>query len=81
MSCRLEEVAFRELDVRLDKEPHKLLQAIADTGQERVAEIEHEALSAFALMKYVGMSIDRAAWNRQTDKKEVELLALERKMF
>jgi ribonuclease D len=39
---------------------------ITSTRQERVAEIECEALPAFALMKYVGMPVDKEVWDAQT---------------
>src|SRR5215204_2865376 len=51
----------------------KLWQEVLDTGQERVAEIECGVLPAFALMKYVGMPVDKAAWDAHAEEVEAEL--------
>jgi DNA polymerase-1 len=59
----------------------ELRRVITDTRQERAAEIENEALPAFALMKYVGMPIDKAAWDARADEIEAELRDLEKHML
>src|SRR5215212_8106256 len=90
----LGDMAESELDIKLDKEMQKTdwtvdplprrqrdYAAIEDTGQERVAEIENGALPAFALMKYVGMPVDKAAWDIRAVEVETELRELERRML
>jgi len=59
----------------------KLWQEVLDTGQERVAEIECGVLPAFALMKYVGMPVDKAAWDAHAEEVEAELRDLEKRML
>src|SRR5215213_8124066 len=59
----------------------KLWQEVLDTGQERVAEIECRALPAFALMKLIGMPVDKAAWDAHADGVEAELRDLEKRML
>jgi DNA polymerase I len=59
----------------------QLSDVIKATGQASVAEIENQALAAFALMKYVGMPIDKVAWDENADEAELELRELERRML
>ena len=59
----------------------KLSDVIKATDQASVAEIENQALPAFALMKYVGMPIDKVAWDENADEVELELRELERRML
>jgi DNA polymerase I len=59
----------------------QLSDVIKATGQASVAEIENQALPAFALMKYVGMPIDKVAWDENADEVELELRELERRML
>jgi DNA polymerase I-like protein with 3'-5' exonuclease and polymerase domains len=56
-------------------------EVLEDTKQTRVAVIENEALPAFALMKYVGMPVDKAAWDAQADKAAEDLRHLEAAML
>jgi len=73
---------YAAMDVKVLRPLHGLLtEVIEDTGQERVAEIENEALPAFALMKYVGMPVDKAAWDARAEEVEAELQELERRML
>jgi DNA polymerase I-like protein with 3'-5' exonuclease and polymerase domains len=59
----------------------KLSDMITDTRQERAAEIERAALPAFAMMKYVGMPVDKAAWDARAEEVEAELRDLEKRML
>jgi DNA polymerase I-like protein with 3'-5' exonuclease and polymerase domains len=59
----------------------KLSDVITDTRQERAAEIERVALPAFAMMKYVGMPVDKAAWDARAEEVEAELRDLEKRML
>jgi DNA polymerase I len=59
----------------------KLSDVITDTHQERAAEIERTALPAFAMMKYVGMPVDKAAWDARAEEVEAELRDLEKRML
>jgi DNA polymerase I-like protein with 3'-5' exonuclease and polymerase domains len=59
----------------------KLTKEIAATGQERIAEIENRALPAFAGMGYVGMPVDKEAWDAQAQDNEAKLRNLEREML
>jgi DNA polymerase I len=59
----------------------KLSDVITDTRQERAAEIERAALPAFAMMKYVGMPVDKAAWDARAEEVEAELRDLEKRML
>ena len=59
----------------------KLSDVITDTRQERAAEIERTALPAFAMMKYVGMLVDKAAWDARAEEVEAELRDLEKRML
>jgi len=59
----------------------KLSAVIKATRQERVAQIENEALPAFAMMKYVGMPVDKAAWDAHAEEIEAELRELEKHML
>ena len=58
-----------------------LSDVIKATRQERVAKIECEALPAFALMKYVGMPIDKDSWDARAEEVEAELRDLEKHML
>jgi ribonuclease D len=58
-----------------------LVDIIEDTGQERVAKIENDALPAFALMKYVGVPVDKTAWDAYAEENEAKLRDLERSML
>ena len=76
------QIDYAAMDVKVLPPLYKLLlEAIADTNQERVAKIENEALPAFALMKYVGMPVDKAAWDAHADENEAKLRDLERSML
>jgi DNA polymerase I-like protein with 3'-5' exonuclease and polymerase domains len=59
----------------------KLAKEVAETGQELVAELENEAVPAFALMGLAGLPVDKDAWDAQAEAKEAELKALEREML
>jgi DNA polymerase I-like protein with 3'-5' exonuclease and polymerase domains len=59
----------------------ELLKEITATGQELVATIENEAVPAFALLGYIGMPVDKAAWDAHAEEREAELRSLERKML
>ena len=59
----------------------KLSDVITDTRQERAAEIERAALPAFAMMKYVGMPVDKAAWDARAEEVEAELRDLQKRML
>jgi DNA polymerase I-like protein with 3'-5' exonuclease and polymerase domains len=59
----------------------KLSDMITDTRQERAAEIERAALPAFAMMKYVGMPVDKAAWDARAEEVEADLRDLEKRML
>jgi DNA polymerase I-like protein with 3'-5' exonuclease and polymerase domains len=59
----------------------KLSDVITDTRQERAAEIERAALPAFAMMKYVGMPVDKAAWDARAEEVEADLRDLEKRML
>jgi DNA polymerase I-like protein with 3'-5' exonuclease and polymerase domains len=73
---------YAAMDVKVLRPLYRLLtEVIEDTGQERVAEIENGALPAFALMKYVGMPVDKAAWDARAEEVEAELRELERRML
>jgi len=73
---------YAAMDVKVLRPLYGLLtEVIEDTGQERVAEIENGALPAFALMKYVGMPVDKAAWDARAEEVEAELRELERRML
>src|SRR5215217_8859189 len=73
---------YAAMDVKVLPSLYELLSGvIEDTGQERVAEIENGALPAFALMKYVGMPIDKEAWDKRAKKAERVLKRLERHMI
>ena len=76
------QIDYAAMDVKVLPPLYKLLlEAIANTNQERVAKIENEALPAFALMKYVGMPVDKAAWDAHADENEAKLRDLERSML
>jgi DNA polymerase I len=73
---------YAAMDVKVLPPLYELLSGvIEDTGQERVAEIENGALPAFALMKYVGMPVDKEAWDKRAEKAERVLKRLERHMI
>jgi ribonuclease D len=73
---------YAAMDVKVLPPLYEVLRdVIEDTGQERVAEIENGALPAFALMKYVGMPVDKTAWDAKAEKVEAELKDLERRML
>jgi DNA polymerase I-like protein with 3'-5' exonuclease and polymerase domains len=73
---------YADMDVKVLHPLYKILRdVIEDTGQERVAEIEKGALPAFALMKYVGMPVDKTAWDAKAEKVEAELKDLERRLL
>src|SRR5215213_3409705 len=73
---------YAAMDVKVLPSLYELLSGvIEDTGQERVAEIENGALPAFALMKYAGMPVDKAAWDARAEEVEAELRELERRML
>jgi DNA polymerase I-like protein with 3'-5' exonuclease and polymerase domains len=59
----------------------KLGTQISETKQERVMEIEFACLPAVALMKYVGMPVDKGAWDARAEEAEAELKALEKRML
>jgi DNA polymerase I-like protein with 3'-5' exonuclease and polymerase domains len=72
---------YAAMDVKVLHPLHETLSnVITSTRQERVAEIEREALPAFALMTYVGMPVDKEAWDAHADEVEAELRELERRM-
>src|SRR5215212_7987519 len=55
---------YAAMDVKVLPPLYEILtEVIEDTKQERVAKIENGALPAFALMKYVGMPVEKAAWD------------------
>jgi DNA polymerase I-like protein with 3'-5' exonuclease and polymerase domains len=58
-----------------------LRESIAENEQERVAEIENAALPAFAKMQYVGMPVDKEAWDARAEKAERVLKRFERHML
>jgi DNA polymerase I-like protein with 3'-5' exonuclease and polymerase domains len=73
---------YAALDAQVLPRLYTRLEAdLSRTDQEHVARIEHEALPAVALMKFVGMPVDKEAWDEYADKVEVELRGLERKML
>jgi len=73
---------YAAMDVKVLHPLHETLSdGITSTRQERVAEIEREALPAFALMTYVGMPVDKEAWDAHADEVEAELRELERRML
>ena len=73
---------YAAMDVKVLPPLYELLtEVIEDTGQRRVAEIENAAMPAFALMQYVGMPVDKEAWDRHAEETEAELRDLERRML
>jgi DNA polymerase I-like protein with 3'-5' exonuclease and polymerase domains len=77
-----EQLRYAAMDVKVLPDLYEALsEAISETGQERVDEIEHACLPATALMKVVGLPVDKAAWNARAEEAERELRALERRML
>jgi DNA polymerase I-like protein with 3'-5' exonuclease and polymerase domains len=73
---------YAAMDVKVLRPLYEPLSSvISDTEQDHAAKIELEAMPAFALMKYVGMPVDKAAWDAHADEVEVELRELERRML
>src|SRR5215213_3095644 len=73
---------YASMDVKVLPPLYEMLTGVIEgTGQERVAEIENDALPAFALMKYVGMPVDKEAWDERADKAERVLARFERHML
>jgi ribonuclease D len=73
---------YAAMDVKVLPPLYEILTGvIEDAGQEHVGKIENEAMPAFALMKYVGMPVDKEAWDKHADKVEVELRELEKSML
>jgi DNA polymerase I-like protein with 3'-5' exonuclease and polymerase domains len=73
---------YAAMDVKVLPPLYERLSDVIDaTGQERVAEIECGALPAFALMKYVGMPVDKAVWDARAEEVEAELRGLEKRML
>jgi len=73
---------YAAMDVKVLPQLYELcLEKIEETNQERVARIEHDAQPAFALMQYVGMPVDKAAWDAYAEKAERVLRRFERHML
>lgn len=58
-----------------------LIEAVADSGQGRVSEIEHAALPAVARMRLEGMPVDKRAWDAHAVEVAAEAEALRREML
>jgi len=73
---------YAAMDVKVLHPLYELLSSvISDTEQDHVAEIELEAMPAFARMKYLGMPVDKAAWDKRAEKAERVLKRLEQHML
>jgi len=59
----------------------KLTSYLKRAGLERVAQIENAALPAVTRMRYEGMPVDKAAWDRHAKEVEAQLKALKREML
>jgi DNA polymerase I-like protein with 3'-5' exonuclease and polymerase domains len=60
---------------------HSLSKKILETGQDRVSEIEHDALPAVSRMRLEGMPVDKAAWDAHAKEVVTELRALKAEML
>src|SRR5215212_5087222 len=73
---------YAAMDVKVLHPLYELLSSvISDTEQDHVAEIELEAMPAFARMKHLGMPVDKAAWDKRAEKAERVLKRLEQHML
>jgi len=76
------QLRYAAMDVKILPDLYvRLLEAIEDTGQERVAELEHGALPAVARMRLKGLPLDRKAWERHAEEKAKELESMRREML
>jgi DNA polymerase I-like protein with 3'-5' exonuclease and polymerase domains len=73
---------YAAMDVKVLPPLYEILrEVLEDTEQGRVAAIENGALPAFALMQYVGMPVDKGAWDERAEETERVLRRFEQHML